>query len=83
MVGDANICLTEPEMQKQPAIKHGSEEQQVGKSGVFGPQGTKKTVNKAENHAGNAGVQKPLGGKLRGSHRIRRLNQPPVGRGSS
>lgn len=70
-------------MQKQPAVQHGREEKDIGKGGVFWSQGTKKTVEASKDDAGKARVEKPLGGKLWCGHRIRRLNQPPAGRGSS
>ena len=83
MVSHADVCLTEPEMEKQPAVKHGGKEQKIGKQGVLRPQGTKKPVDKTEGEPGEEGIKKPLRGKKRRSHRIKRLNQPPAGRGSS
>ena len=70
-------------MQKQPPIERCHEKKNVGKSRMLRPQRTKKSIDKAETHAGEERVKEPLGGKLRSSHRIKRLNQPPAGRGSS
>ena len=82
-VGDPDICLTEPEMEKQPAVEQKYEEKKVGKVCVLRPQRAQKAVSKPEGHAGQDGIKKALRGKLRRCHRIRRLNQPPAERGSS
>ena len=83
MVGHADIRMTEPKMEKQPAVKQDGKEQKIGKGGIFGPQGTEKTVDEAKDHACEKGIRKPLGSKKRRGHRIKRLSQPPAGRGSS
>ena len=83
MVGHADVCLTEAETEKQPAVKHGSKEQKIGKNGMPRPQGTQKTVDETKDDACEKGVIKPLGSKKRRGHRTKRLNQPPAGRGSS
>ncbi len=70
-------------MHEQPAVEGSEQEKRIGKGRPLWAQGPHKSIYSPQNGSPGAGIEEPLGGECRGSHRIRRLSQLPAGRGSS